>query len=200
MEIRKYLDIVGVVCTEAIQEGRMVRLTARGTAGLVNFGGGDDLPGVEYPNTEAEANQATYCVTWPVYNQNFEGGIRMVVPQPGQDDELFALRRGFGGSGSDTPPLDPTAVYLTYPGHTNGVTIPMGNQALAFARGVFKVFSGQYLYQPLMEQVGQALSVANSDDDGGDAGKLQVQSGSETVIAYVEHFDGSDSSLTFRTL
>src|SRR3990170_3200645 len=118
MEIRKYQDILGVVCTEAIVEGRMVRLTARGTAGLVNFGGSDDLPGVELPDTEAEANEAFYILTWPVSNQSFSNGIRLVIPQPGAANETFALRRGFGGDADidGALPFDPTAVHLTYPG------------------------------------------------------------------------------------
>ena len=194
MEIRKYTDIVGVVVVEDIVEGRMVLLTAN-TPGGYDFGSRTDLPGVKLPDTEAEANRAKFCVTWPVSNATAHGPIKLFIPTPSFD---YALRQGFDQA--ENVPFS-AAVHLTWPGNKDGVTIPSGYLALAFDRGVFRVPSGHYVHSAALEVVGAELSVTNAaDDTAAEAGKLQLQSGNETVIAVTEHFNSDDNSLTFRTL
>lgn len=212
MEIRKYLDIMGTLNVEddalwdGVPEGRMVLLVANSEAG-VNFGsasptygasggGNTDLPGVRLPNDDAESNKSFYCVTWPVSNATLHGPIRLIIPTPSYD---FALRRGFDQA--ENVPFT-GEVHLTYPGHRHGVTIPLGNQALAFARGVFRVLSGQFIYSAAVEVPGQALVVANTATDTAlTAGMLlEDPSDGRAVVAFVERFDPDDASLTFRTI
>ena len=199
MEIRKYLDIEGVVVVEDIVEGRMVLFTENTAADLApgadQFGSQADLPGVKLPEDEAEANEATFALTWPVSNATVQDPIRLFITAPSFD---FALRRGFDQA--ENIPFN-ADVHLTWPGNKEGVVIPEGYQGLAFARGVFRVLSGQFVPSAAVEIVGTNLSVANTADDGaGESGKLQEQSGSEVTVAIVQQFNDTDGSLTFRTL
>jgi len=192
MEINKYTDIVGVVAGENIPEGRMVILTSH----LENydFGSKVDLPGVRLPADSTEAADAKYCLTWPVNNSNAEGAIKMFIPTPSFD---WALRGGGWDQDSNVP--FNADVYLTYPGHQEGVTIPSGYQALAFDRGVFTVPSGHFVYSAELATPGAKLEVLNkADDTAAEAGKLAYNSSG--AIAVVERFELESYSLTFRTL
>lgn len=192
MEINKYTDIMGVVATEDIVEGRMVLMTSH--TWNHNFGSKVDLPGVKLPADSTEAGFARFCITWPVNNSNAEGPIKMFIPTPSFD---WAMRAGGWDQASNVP--FNTTVYLTYPGHQEGVTIPSGFQALAFDRGVFTVPSGAFVYSLDIETPGAPLEVLNTGDDGaGSAGKLAYNAAG--AIAVVERFDSDEYSLTFRTL
>lgn len=192
MEINKYTDIMGVVATEDIVEGRMVLLTSHDVDH--DFGSYTDLPGVKLPADSTEAGVAKYCITWPVSNANAEGPIKMFIPTPSFD---WALRAG-GWDQSANVPFSAT-VHLTYPGHKHGVTIPSGYQALAFDRGVFTVPSGAFVYNVAMLTPGAPLEVLNTADDGAsEAGKLAYNAAG--TIAVVERFNQDEYSLTFRTL
>jgi hypothetical protein len=197
MEINKYTDIMGVVTTEQITEGRMVLLTSNPYAGSgTMFGSRKDLPGVKLPDTAAEAAVAKYCITWPVSNEWFSKreGISLVLPMPSFD---WALRRG-GWDQSANTPISSSTMYLTYPGHQESVVIPSGYLALAFDRGVFTVPSGQFSYSASLVP-GAPLEVLNAADDTADeAGKLAYKS--DGTIAVVERYDAETGSLTFRTL
>lgn len=190
MEINKYTDIMGVVAAMDIPEGRMCLLTSHPFS--IDFGSQTDLPGVKLPADDAESKFAKYCVTWQVNNSNAEGAIRMFIPMPSYD---WALRGGWDQS--DNVPFN-ADVYLTYPGHQHGVTIPSGFQALAFDRGVFTVPSGHFVWSVDLEVPGALLEVLNTADDSTDTGKLAYNSAG--VIAVTERYDSSDGSLTFRTL
>jgi len=192
MEINKYTDIIGVVATENITEGRMVLLTSHSYN--YDFGSKTDLPGVKLPATAAEALKAKYIVTWPVNNSNAEGQIKMFVPQPSMS---YSLRRG-GWDQAVNVPFSATA-YLTWPGNQNNVTIPSGYQALAFDRGVFTVPSGQFVYNASMLVPGSNLEVLNTADDTAAFAGMLAYNASGT-IGVVERFDTSTWSLTFRTL
>jgi hypothetical protein len=192
MEINKYTDIMGVITTEDIPEGRMVLMTSHSKNH--DFGSEVDLPGVKLPDDATEAGVAKFCLTWPVNNANAEGPIRMFIPTPSFD---WALRAG-GWDQSANVPFSAT-VHLTYPGHKDGVTIPSGFQALAFDRGVFTVPSGAFVYSADLLVPGAPLEVLNAGDDGAsEAGKLAYNSAGS--IAVVERFDSDKYSLTFRTL
>jgi len=195
MEIRKYTDIMGVVVTEDIAEGRMVLITVN-TPGSPDWslGSRSDLPGVKLPDTTVEATRAKYVVTWPVPYQN----MPMYIPVPIAD---YAMRHGFGDPGWDTLPLTSTTIHLTWPGQKEGVVIPSGYLAIAFDRGVFTVPSGHFVGSSNIQVVGSYLIVANTADDGAsDAGKLKYSASATGAVAIVEHYDGDNVRLTFRTL
>jgi len=192
MEINKFTDIMGVVVTHDIPEGRMVALTSHSFDH--NFGSRVDLPGVRLPVGSTEAGRAKYCVTWPVTNAQAHGPIALFIPQPSFP---YSLRPG----GWDQPANVPfsTEVHLTYPGHKHGVTIPSGFLALAFDRGVFTVPSGHFVYSSDLEVPGAPLEVLNvADDTLADAGKLAYNSAG--TIAVVERYYPDENKLTFRTL
>lgn len=194
MEINKYDDILGVVVTEDVIEGRMVLLTTN-TVGTKDFGSEGDLPGVKLPDTAAEAAEARFIVTWPVSNANAEGAIKLFVSTPSME---YALRRGFDQAANVPFNAD---VYLTWPGNQDGVTIPSGYQALAFAKGTFTVPSGSWVYNANLEVPGAKLTVANAADDAAaDVGKLKYDSAGTATVARVERYDGSTGDLTFRTV
>ena len=193
MEINKYTDIIGVVVTSDIVEGRMVLITNQSSS--IDFGSRTDLMGVKLPANGTEALLARYIVTWPVSNAQVTDEVKMVVPMPGYN---WSLRRG-GWDQVTNLPFAPTAVYLTYPGNQNGRTIPSGYLALAFDRGVFTVPSGGFTFSAQIMAAGAQLEVLNiADDTTGEAGKLNYAANG--TIAIVERFNSDDGSLTFRTL
>jgi hypothetical protein len=195
MEINKYTDIIGVVVTEDIVEGRMVLLcSAATTVGTgPDFGSQKDLMGVRVPQSTAEALKAKYIVTWPVSNAQATSEIKMLVPMPAF---TYSLRKGGWDQAANVPFA--ATIYLTYPGNQENVTIPSGYLALAFDRGVFTVPSGQFVYSANLVP-GAPLEVLNTGDDGApSAGKLAYNSAG--TIAVVERYDSTDNSLTFRTL
>jgi hypothetical protein len=192
MEINKYTDIMGVVVQEDIPEGRMVVLMKNTLT--ADFGSKADLPGVRIPYTAGEAANAKYIVTWPVNNSQAAPGISMFVPTPSFS---FAMRAGGWDQASNVP--FSATVYLTYPGHQHGVTIPSGYQALAFDKGVFTVPSGHFQYNAAFQTLGPGAKLkVLSRADGSDAGKLAYDAAG--TIAVVERFDVATWSLTFRTL
>lgn len=192
MEINKYTDIMGVLTTQDITEGRMVCLTSHGSSH--DFGSETDLPAVKLPVDTTEAARAKYCLTWVVNNSNAEGPITMFIPQPSFD---WSMRRG-GWDQAQNVPFSAT-VHLTYPGNRESVAIPSGYKALAFDRGVFTVPSGQFVYSAEILIPGSPLEVLNVGDDTlAEAGKLAYNSAG--TIAVVERFNSDSGSLTFRTL
>jgi hypothetical protein len=188
MEINKYREIVGVVTTEAIPEGRMVTMAA--SSETHNYGSREDLPGVKLPDTQAEAARAHYVVAFAVDNTK----PPIYEPMPAFS---WALREGWDQAAN--VPFD-AKVHMTQPSMTLGQTIPSGSLALAFGPGVYTVQSGSFVYSADIEVPGAWLEVANdAEDSAADAGKLMVDAdGSEGKFAQVERFDSSDGSLTFR--
>lgn len=195
MEINKFTDIIGVVATEDIVEGRMVLLcNAATTVGTgPDFGSQTDLMGVKLPANSTEAAKAKYVITWPVNNAQYTDQIKMVVPMPAY---TFSLRKGGWDQAANVPFT--ATFYLTYPGNQESVTIPSGYLALAYDRGVFTVPSGQFVYSANLVP-GAPLEVLNTGDDtAAEAGKLAYNSAG--TIAVVERFDSAKYALTFRTL
>jgi len=194
MEINKFTDIMGVVTTEDIPEGRMVLMTPNTVpAGGHNFGSRTDLPGVKLPADSTEAAKAKFCITWPVNNATAHDPITMFIPQPSFD---WTMRQGGWDQARNVPFT--SKVYLSYPGHWNGETIPSGWLALAFDRGVFTVPSGHFVYSADLV-TGAPLEVLNTGDDGAtEAGKLAYHASG--TIAVVERYDTDENKLTFRTL
>lgn len=187
MEINKYTDIVGVVTTEAIVEGRMVLLTSH--ALTHDFGSREDLMGVKLPDTSAEAAKAKFCIAFALDNR----------PTPLVNDYPaypYAIRGGFDQSAN--VPFT-ASVYLTHPGNmTVPQTVASGQLALAFDKGVFTVTSGNFVYSADLV-AGAPLGVADTATDGeAEAGKLKYDAAG--TIAVVERFDSTNMLLTFRTL
>lgn len=186
MEINHYGDtILGAVVVEDVVEGRMLCLTAHTES--EDFGSLSDLPGARLPRSTTEAAASRYIVAFaqdnrktPFYRDNpsFE----------------FALRYGFDQAAN--APFDPGLVYLTHPGNQDAMTIPSGSKVLLFGEGVYTVTSGNYIYSSEMEVPGSSLTVENTA--GANRGKLKYST--SNVVAEVVHFDGDDSSLTFKIL
>jgi len=186
MEINHYGDtILGVVAAENIVEGRMVLLTSHSFSR--NFGSQTDLPAVKLPDNSTEAVRARYCVTFAQDNR----ATPFYYPQPAFS---YALRYGFDRSAN--APFSAT-VYLTHPNVQEGLTIPSGEDCLAFGEGIYTVPSGAYIYSAQLEIPGMPLVVANNGDDGaGQGGKLKY--GASNTVAEVIRLH--DSKLTFKIL
>lgn len=186
MEINRFDKVQGVVVTEDIVEGRFVVLGTHSETH--DFGSREDLLGAKVPTSDEEAKRARYIVTWPV--SNVPAGQPIYQPTPSYS---FSLRQGFGSAAN--VPFD-AKVYLTYPGYTDGATIPSGNLALAFTEGVFTIPSGGYIYSADVIVKGAALIVEYS---GADAGKPKYTASLAVgVIGFTENYDSSTGALTVR--
>jgi len=188
MEVNKYTDIMGVVATQDIPEGRMVLITAQSTSH--NFGSREDLVGIKLPANSAEAGRAKYVVAFALDNRP----LPLVDSYPALD---WAMRHG----GWDRPRNAPfnANIKLTYPANDDDVqTVMSGSLALAFDKGVFSVTSGNFVYSASLVP-GAHLVVANTADDGAsNAGKLKFSA--SAGVAVVERLDTDRMILTFRTL
>ena len=188
MEIRKYQDIIGVVAQEDLKEGLMVRLCANNSAYSYDFGSREDLPGVMLPINASGAAHAKYVAAFAVDNSS----TPIYSPTPSMP---FALRGGFDQDAN--VPFNAT-VYLTHPGNMKGQTIPSGSLCLAFAGGVYTVYSGCFVASGGLT-AGARLDVTDVANDGaGNAGKLEHEP-SGGGIATVIQYDATNLELTFRT-
>lgn len=186
MEINKMTDVRGVVAADDIAEGLFVCITPN------NTGSYTDLPAVRVPWTTTEAALAKFVITWPVPYQE----MPMYIPAPSIG--TFSLRRG-GFDQTANLPLTSTTIHLTWPGQKEGITIPSGYLALAFAGGVFTIPSGAWVYSANLTLAGASFTVADKTTDGLTvAGK--VKSSASNVVGYVERYDASTYSLEVRTL
>ena len=155
MEINNFLRVEGVEVVADIVEGRFGLMCANTDTGVKS-----DLPGFRVPATAEEALRSKYIVTWPVDNRQ----PPLISPMPSY---AFALRDGGFDQVANTP-LTPSKVYLTYPGYTNGATIPSGNMALAFTDGIFTIPSGGFTDSADIHVAGAMFTVGYS---GAAAGK-----------------------------
>lgn len=186
MEINHYGDtILGAVVVEDVVEGRMLCLTAHTES--EDFGSLEDLPGARLPRSTTEASQARYIVAFAQDNRP----TPFYQTNPSFD---YALRYGFDQSAN--APFNPGYVYLTHPGNQDSMTIYAGSKVLLFGEGIYTVTSGNYIYSAAIEVPGSSLTVENTA--GADRGKLKYST--SNVVAEVVHFDGDDSSLTFKIL
>lgn len=187
MEINKYTDIIGVVATESIVEGRMVVLTAANATH--DFGSREDLMGVKLPANSTEAAKARYVLAFALDNRPTP--LLETIPS-----YSYALRKGGWDQTSNVPFT--ASVYLSHPGNmTVPQTVASGSLALAFDRGVFTVTSGNFVYSANLVP-GAPLTVSNTSDHGADSGKLRYDASG--AIGIVERFDSTNFTLTFRTL
>lgn len=187
MEINRFEEVLGVIPTADVVEGRFGLLTSHTFS--YDFGSRTDLPGFKVPATADEAEAARFVITWahdnrkpPYYN-----------PMPAY---TFAERNGW----SETANVPFSAeVWLTYPGYQNSKTIPSGTPSLAYGTGTYTVPSGQYIDAAGLHSAGAFVIVANTAEDTTDAGKPKYQSTYDgRVIGIVEIYDSSNGDLTIR--
>lgn len=195
-EIRKFSDIIGVVLTEDIVDGRCVLLTSAPTTQnpYTQFGLRGDLPGVKLPTTSAEAAQARYVVKWAKDNRP----TPLYYPMPNYN---WIVRNYGFESGQSNPsgrnlPMTGTTVYLVHPQVQIGLTIPSGELGLAYAGGVFTFVSGEFVYNASLEVPGALVDV--EETAGVNRGKPKYDASG--VFGKVEQFDSANFTLTVRTL
>jgi len=188
MEINKFDNVIGVIPVEDVIEGRFVLLTSHSWDN--DFGSDVDLPGVKLPDTAEEAKRAVYCLTWKVDNRD----VPIIQSYPSYQ---YAERGGW--SRDANAPFSAT-VYLTHPGNQEGLTIPSGNQSLAYTDGFFTLPSGSYIYGSDIIVTGAPIIVANAAEDAaGDVGKPKYQSTiDERVIGETYRYDSTTGKLTIR--
>ena len=185
MEIKGgYKDILSVVTTEDVVEGRFGLLKAHTQS--YDFGSRSDLPGWGLPTTEEETRLARYMIAWAVDNRATP--IFSVVPST-----VFNSRGGFGQAAN--VPFSAT-VYLTQPGHQEGLTIPSGVPSLAFNGGSYKVASGEYIDNENLKVVGAMFIVSFSGEDKGKPEYSATMT--DRVIGTVIQYNSSDDSLFVR--
>ena len=171
MEVNKYTDILPGELSQAIYEGRMVRLNSDGEYAL--------------PTSADESALAKYVVAWPVEDRQ----LPIYNPYPTFSQ---ALRQGFN-SAQNTP--FSATVYTIYPNLSETpLEIPSGNGALLFAKGEFTVTSGSWVYAA-STAIGTELEVVYTAGD--DRGKLQAVA-SGTAVAICTGLPTGEQ-LTFRT-
>lgn len=189
MELNDYKDPKGVIATENMADGRFVLITTHSYTR--NFGSLADLPGVKLPDTAEEAKRAIYMVGWAPLN--------MPLPMFSTYPSLsFALRGGWDQTANLPFNAD---VYVTYPGHKEGTTIPAGTGCLAYQKGVFTLVSGEYIDSTEIHSAGAPVIVANTAEDGStEAGKLKYQATvDERVVGYVENYNSTTFKLRVAT-
>lgn len=189
MEINRFEDVLGVVTTEDITEGRFVILTSHSYDH--DFGSWTDLPGCKLPDNTEEAKRAKYILTWQVDNRQ----PPYYTPQPALS---YSLRVG-GFDQAANVPFDAN-VRMTYPGYQNCQVIPSGTTALAFTEGTFTVMSGCYVDSAEIKIPGAAIIIANTgDDSAGEAGMPKYTATfAAGVIGVTERYDSATGALTIR--
>jgi hypothetical protein len=189
MEINKFSDIIGVVTTEDIPEGRFVLVTSHSQD--YDFGSRTDLMGIKMPDTTTEAARAYYLAVFAQDNRS----LPIFQPTPSY---TFQLRSGWG-VGANNVPITGSTVYLTHPGNMLGQTIPSGQPALAMGGGIYTLASGEWIYNVNLETPGVFVAAADTASDGAsDAGKAKYSA--TKAVAQVERYYSNTGALTIRTL
>jgi hypothetical protein len=188
MELNRFEDVLGVIPTEDIVEGRFVVLTSHTWS--YDFGSQEDLPGAKLPATAEEATRAKFILTWAVDNRP----TPIMNPTPAM---AYALRGGFDQAAN--APFA-TTVYLTHPGNQEGLTITSGTPSLAFTEGTFTLPSGAYVYSSNIIVPGAALMICDTASDGApSAGKPKYTATNAVgVIGFTERYDTTTGALTIR--
>ena len=193
-EIRKFSDIIGVLTTQAMVEGRCVFLTTAPTYAGV-WGLHADLVGVKLPMNTTQAAEAKYVLGWAMDNRP----TPIMYPMPAYN---YIVRNLGFESGQRSPdslqgtPLTERTIYLTTPSVTEGLTIPSGEKALAYAGGVYTFPSGHFVYNVALQTPGTRVTVQHAA--GADRGKPMYSA--TGIFGVVEQWDASVFAVTIRTL
>ncbi len=187
MEINDFDDVLGVVPTQDIVEGRFVTLCAHTFSN--DFGSDTDLPGVKLPANAAEAARAKFCLTWKVDNR--------ATPIYAVPSMNFAERGGW--SQAANAPFS-TTVYLTHQGQQEGLTIPSGTTSLAYTDGTFTLPSGAYIYSSNIIVPGATLRIHQANEgNAADAGKPMYDADMDIqIVAETRAYDATTGALTIR--
>ena len=196
-EIRKFTDIIGVVLTRDIVDGRVGLIVDAGTTGTSpysNYGLRGDLPGVKLPTTSAEGLLARYVIKWAKDNRP----TPLYYPMPYYS---WVVRNQGFETGQSSPdgrnlPMTSTTVYLVHPQVQEGITIPSGELGLAYAGGVFTFYSGELVDSTNL--VPGAPVGIEATTGGADQGKPQYDASG--VFGVVEQYDSTGPTVTVRTL
>jgi hypothetical protein len=190
MEINRLgKEVVGVVPQADVVEGKFGLFVAN--VHSYDWGSQADLPGFRVPATAAEANFAKYIITWAVDNR----------PTP-----IYATYPAFtwttrGGFGDNANVPFAATVYMTHPSNQESLTIPSGTPSLALREGTFTVPTACYIANASLHTVGAPVIVANTAEDGADAGKLKYQSTmDERVVGQVIYYETATGRLTVKTV
>jgi len=193
-EIRKFSDIIGVLTTHAIVEGRCVLLTsAPAYAGV--WGLHADLVGVKLPASSNEAAEAKFVLGWAMENRP----TPLMYPMPAYNYLVRNLGFESGQRDPDTDqgtPLTDRTIYFTVPSVTEGLTIPSGEKALAYAGGVYTFPSGHFVYNVGLEVPGARVTVEHAA--GANQGKPKYDA--TGIFGVVEQWDSDAYAVTIRTL
>lgn len=194
MEIRKFSDIIGVITTEAMVEGRCVLLTnAPAYTGI--WGLHADVAGVKLPTSAGEAGQAKYVLGWAMDNRPTP------IMYPMDAYNYIVRNQGFE-AGQRSPDQDTgtvmtgKSIYLTTPSVTEDLTIPSGVKALAYGGGIYTFPSGSFVYSADLENVGATVTVTYNA--GADRGKPKYDASG--TFGVVEQWDATNFAVTVRTL
>lgn len=188
MEINRYDDVLGVLPTADVVEGRFVVLDSQSFSH--DFGSYTDLPGAHVPADTEEAKRAKYCITFALDNRP--------TPIFAVPSMSYALRGGFDQAVN--APFA-TTVYLTHPGNQEGLTIPSGQPAIAFTEATVTLPSGAYVYDANIIKPGAAIVIqdATTDSTAGEAGKPKYTATfAAGVIGVTERYDSTTGRLTIR--
>jgi hypothetical protein len=190
MEINKTNGVItGVIPNADVVEGRLGLFTTHTFS--YDFGSREDLPGWKVPATAEESKFARFAITFAVDNTPFP----QTKPMP---STTWALRGGF-----DKAVQTPSSVtlYLTDPAKQKQQTIPSGQPSLAFGKGVYTFYTGDYIASASWA-VGVGASVANTAVDTTDAGKLKVNTtlDADSTIGIVREYNSTTGDLTVELL
>lgn len=188
MEINKLNDNFGVVSTEAIREGRFVRLVPHSEDH--NWGSLTDLPGIALPADATEARQARYLAGHAVEQRP----TPFWEPQP-------SVGQGTQRDGWSAPVPGPhsVAVYLTPPGNQKSMTILEGKTAIAWGQGEYTLWSGDFVPNSGLVP-GAYVEALNANDDGPDmAGVANLTATLADAVAIVVRYDEDAQTLSVRT-
>jgi hypothetical protein len=191
MEINQFDEVLGVMPTQDITEGRFVLLCAHTFS--QDFGSETDLPGVKLPATAEEAKKARYILTWKVDNR----ATPFTVTAP---SSLVWSERGGWSSTTGEGPISAT-VYLTPPGNQNCLVIPSGVSSLGYTDGTFTVASGCYIDSADIKVVGANIMIADTVSDGGatNAGKPKYAGNLAVgVIGETREYNSTTGALTIE--
>jgi hypothetical protein len=192
MQINEFDDVMGVIPTEDIVEGRFVLLTEHNFSH--DFGSQEDLVGVKLPDTADEATRCKFIITWAVTNVS----TPIYMPQPSLDQ---GARRG-GWSESANTPIDNSTIYLTYPGYTDCQTIPSGTPSLVYTEGTFTIPYGCYVADADIIKPGAGIKIADTNSDSALVAGMPKYCATNAVgmIGYTERYDTVTKALTVKVV
>lgn len=196
VEIRKFTDIIGVILTENITDGRCVMLTAApsNVTPYNVYGLREDTPGVKLPTSDDESKRARYVVKWAKDNRP----TPLYYPMP-----LYShIVRNYGfETGQSSPsgrnlPMTSVTVYLMHPQVQEGLVIPSGELGLAYGGGVYTFYSGEFVNSAEIQVIDNPVGVQYTA--GADRGKPYYDA--DGVLGRVEFYDSTQVAVTVRTL